>query len=89
MQELSSNRIADANEVLEYLTTVMRGESKSEVVVVISAGDFTTEAKKINKNPDEKEKLKAAELLSKRYGLNYKNSTDGNIPIVICDDINE
>lgn len=69
MAEKESELIADQNEVLKYLTTVLRGESQSEVVVVESVGDFTSQARTMKKAPDEKERLKAAELLGKRYGL--------------------
>ena len=69
MAEKESELIADQNEVLKYLTTVLRGESQSEVVVVESVGDFMSQARTMKKAPDEKERLKAAELLGKRYGL--------------------
>lgn len=87
---MSSKRIADATEVMEYLTKVMRGESESEVVVVESIGDYTSEARNHLKKPDEKERLKAAELLGKRHGI-FKDSLniDGAIPIVICEDLEE
>lgn len=69
MAEKESELIADQDEVLRYLTAVMRGESRSSVVVVESLGDFMSEAREMEKAPDEKERLKAAELLGKRYGL--------------------
>lgn len=70
LKKMDDEKIADAKEVMEYLTAVMRGESKSEIVVVEGCGDGCSEARKMDKTPDEKERLKAAELLSKRYGLN-------------------
>ena len=69
MAEKESELIADQDEVLKYLTSVMRGKSQAEVVVVLNTSDFSSEAKKVQKAPDEKERLKAAELLGKRYGL--------------------
>jgi phage terminase small subunit len=60
--------IADQDEVLRYLTAVMRGQSQSEIVVVENVGDFMSEARTMQKAPDEKERLRAAELLGKRYG---------------------
>ena len=69
MAEKESALIADQDEVLKYLTAVMRGESRASVVVVESTGDFMTEAREMQKAPDERERLKAAELLGKRYGL--------------------
>lgn len=69
LESLSSDRVATLEEVLAYLTSVMRGESMAEVVVVEGLGDGCSEARRLKKSPDEKEKLKAAELLGKRYGL--------------------
>ena len=69
MAEKESALIADQNEVLKYLTSVLRGESESEIVVVEGTGDGCSEARAMQKAPDEKERLKAAELLGKRYGL--------------------
>lgn len=68
MEEKKSALIADQDEVLKYLTSVMRGETQSEIVVVENIGDFMSEARTMKKAPDEKERLKAAELLGKRYG---------------------
>lgn len=84
MAEKESSLIASQDEVLKYLTSVLRGETQSEVVVVESIGDFMSEARTMKKAPDEKERLKAAELLGKRYGL-YKDKVDveGAIPVVI------
>ena len=67
--ELASKKVANQQEVLEYLTAVMRGESSSEVVVVEGQGDGISRAKPMQKAPDERERLKAAELLGKRMGL--------------------
>ena len=69
MAEKESALIADQDEVLKYLTAVMRGQTQSEVVVVENIGDYMSEARTMQKAPDEKERLKAAELLGKRYGL--------------------
>lgn len=69
LESLSSDRVATLEEVLVYLTSVMRGESTAEVVVVEGLGDGCSEARRLKKSPDEKEKLMAAKLLGKRYGL--------------------
>lgn len=69
MAEKESELIADQDEVLKYLTSVMRGKTTAEVVVVEGTGDGCSEARAMQKAPDEKERLKAAELLGKRYGL--------------------
>ena len=69
MAEKEKFLIADQDEVLRYLTSVLRGESQSTEIVVEGCGDGISEARKIQKEPSEKDRLKAAELLGKRYGL--------------------
>ena len=69
MTEKESELIADQDEVLKYLTSVLRGQSRASVVVVENVGDYMSEAREMEKAPDERERLKAAELLGKRYGL--------------------
>ncbi|MEG1331323.1 MAG: terminase small subunit, partial [Eubacterium sp.] len=69
LEKMHNEKTADAQEVLEYLTAVLRGESKSEIVVVEGIGDGCSSASRMEKAPDEKERLKAAELLGKRYSL--------------------
>jgi len=87
MDEKEKSLIADQDEVLKYLTAVVRGQSTSEVVVVEGVGLGESVARKMTKAPDEKEKLKAAELLGKRYGLfTDKVNVDGAIPVVISGD---
>lgn len=69
MAEKESELIADQDEVLRYLTSVLRGESQSTELVVEGTGEGCSEARTILKEPSEKDRLKAAELLGKRYGL--------------------
>lgn len=75
MEEIHNEKTADAQEVIEYLTSVLRGESSSTEIVVEGTGDGCSEARTIEKAPSEKERLKAAELLGKRYGL-YTDKVD-------------
>lgn len=75
MEEIHNEKTADAQEVIEYLTSVMRGESTSEEIVVEGTGDGCSIARAIEKAPSEKDRLKAAELLGKRYGL-YTDKVD-------------
>ena len=85
LAELETKRVANAQEVLEYLTSVMRGESKSEVVVVECVDKGVSVARHVQKAPDERERTKAAELLGKRHQLfTDKLSVEGAIPVVIA-----
>lgn len=89
MNSLLDKTIATDNEVIKYLTSVLRGETESEIVVVEGGGDGCSSARHISKSPDEKEKLKAAELLGKRYGL-FKETLNVEIePVVIMNDLKE
>ena len=69
MAEKESELIADQDEVLKYLTLVLRGESRAQEIVVEGTGEGCSEARTMEKAPSEKERLKAAELLGKRYAL--------------------
>ncbi len=71
LMRLKAENVADAQEVMEYLTSVLRGKSQSSVL----ARDEIGAERVIEKPPDEKERLKAAELLGKRYGL-YTDKVD-------------
>lgn len=88
LEKMHDERTADVKEVMEYLTSVMRGESEAEIVVVEGIGDGASEARRMIKAPDEKERLKAAELLGKRFGL-FRDKLDvtGAASVTIVDDI--
>jgi phage terminase small subunit len=84
LERIRTDKIADVTEIMEYLTSVMRGESQSEIVVVENIGDFTSEARLFQKAPDEKERLRAAELMGKRYNMfSDKMKVDVAMPVVI------
>lgn len=89
LEKIHNEKIADATEVMMYLTAVMRGESKSEIVVVEGCGDGFSEARNVDKAPDEKEKLKAAELLGKRFGIFTEKMKLDIEPVVIVNDLKE
>ena len=65
MAEMESALVADSKEVMKYLTSVLRGKSLSSVL----ARDDVGADRVIEKPPDEKERLKAAELLGKAHML--------------------
>ena len=90
MEAIHNEKIADAQEVIEYLTAVMRGKSNAEEIVVEGIGDGCSEARTIEKGPSEKERLKAAELLGKRYALfTDKVETDVDMDLNITIDYGE
>lgn len=63
MAEKEAALVADQTEVMQYLTSVMRGGSSSSVL----ARDEVGADRVIEKPPDEKERLKAAELLGRAH----------------------
>lgn len=69
MEQKESSLIATQDEVLQYLTSVLRGESQTTDTLLVGIGDGWQEVQEVEKKPSEKDRLKAAELLGKRYGL--------------------
>ena len=83
LDKIHSAKIADAEEVMKYLTSVMRGEHTEQVLKL--AGDGCQEL--TQKEVGAKERLKAAELIGKRYGLfTDKVGLEGAVPVVIMGD---
>ena len=84
MASQEEDTIASADEVMRYLTSVIRGQSRSHV---LARNDLGAEYI-LEKPPDEKERLKAAELMGKRHQLfTDKVKVDGNVPVMIVDDL--
>lgn len=80
LEILHNQKTADAQEVLEYLTSVMRGEHTEQTLKLV--GDGVQDIAEIDVAA--KERLKAAELIGKRYGI-WKDNVDvkGAIPTVL------
>ncbi len=90
LKELQEKRIAKAEEVMTFLSASMRGELQEEVVVVEGLGEGASEAKIIKKQISAKDRIKAAELLGKRYALfTDKLNVDASVGVQIIDDIDE
>ncbi|MDU3349084.1 terminase small subunit [Clostridium sp.] len=69
LKKIEDESIADATEVMKYLTAVMRNELTEEVVVVEGEGEGCSSARIVKKDISAKDRNKAAELLGKRYRL--------------------
>lgn len=76
LAERESELIAKSDEVLKYLTGVMRGETEAEEIVVEGTGMGCSEASTMKKKPSELDRLKAAEQLAKYYGLHNRQKID-------------
>ena len=81
LKEIEDKRIAKAKEVMEFLTSSMRGEIKEEVVVVEGVGDGCGAARIIEKRIGANDRIKAAVQLAKRYGLDKPEDADGEAHI--------
>lgn len=80
MTEIKSKKTADATEVLETLTAIMRGEVTEEVPLLCGDGC----QKLADKNTAIKDRLKAAEMLGKRYRL-FDDDSGGQAANAIAD----
>lgn len=88
MEQIESNRIAKAEEVLAFLSASLRGEVLEEVVSTKSDGSGGIEPVILRKQLSAKDRIKAAELLGKRYALfTEKVDLEGNVGVTIIDDI--
>ena len=87
MKEIESERIAKAEEVLAFLSASLRGEILEEVVSTESI-DGMVKPVILKKQLSAKDRIKAAELLGKRYALfTEKVDLEGNVGVTIIDDI--
>ena len=66
LTEIEAQSIAESKEVLQYLTSVLRGETHDEVYYKTEYGGEALGQVKVQN----KDRLKAAELLMRRFGLN-------------------
>ena len=83
LAKIHSAKIADAEEVMKYLTSVMRGEHTEQVLKLSGEGVQTV----TDIDVSAKERLKAAELIGKRYGLfTDKVGLEGAVPVIITGD---
>ena len=87
MQQIESDRIAKAEEVLAFLSSSLRGEVVEEVVATETV-DGMIKPVILKKQISAKDRIKAAELLGKRYALfTEKVDLEGNVGVTIIDDI--
>ncbi|MDU7810801.1 MAG: terminase small subunit [Staphylococcus epidermidis] len=67
MEKLKKDTIADQDEILQYLTSVLRGEVTDQELIPIQVGRGEMEVEELEKRSDTNARTKAAELLGKRY----------------------
>lgn len=83
MAEKEGQRIASQDEVLQFFTSVMRGEVIERVPVVLK-----NRYEMVNKEPSISDRLRAGEDIAKRYGM-FREGLDvtNNSLIRIVDDV--
>ena len=82
LEIIQKESIAETDEIMRYLTRVLRGEEKEEISVYV--GDGMQEIQTIQ--PSAKDRIKAAELLGKRYRMwTDKHEVEITTPIFIDD----
>ena len=88
LKELEDSRIAKVDEVMKFLTSSLRGEVEEEVVSTMNTLEGETKPVIIKKQISARDRIKAAELIGKRYQLfTDKVNVEGNIGVTIIDDI--
>lgn len=85
LEQLHNEKTADAQEVLEYLTAVMRGKYTEQTLRLVGDGVQTI----ADIDVSAKDRLKAAELVGKRYGMFKDNMNVDLEPVVIVNDLKE
>lgn len=84
LAELQSEKVADQQEVMEVLTSVLRGEREEEVVELSKeTGKFV----KTTKKPDTSAVIRAANEIMKRYPLPKEIKLEANVTTNKLDNI--
>ena len=86
LEVLNSEKVADQQEVMEFLTSVMRGEVTEPVAIFM--GDGFQEVVELKSNVTSRKA--AAELIGKRYAMWTDKAQNTNVTAVtIVDDIDD
>ena len=87
LKQLESERIAEAKEIMEVLTTIIRGKTDEEILMQVKG-----KVQRLNKRTSVRDRLRAMELLAKIKGwfidkkeLEFKDMK----PIIFIDDVGE
>lgn len=88
--KLHNSKICDAEEIRQLLTEIARGldTGKSESIVVENVGGGVSKARKVTKRPDERDRIKALELLGKCNSL-FTEKVDLKASVDISVDVDD
>ena len=85
LDELKKQSIAEQDEILQFLTAVIRGEATGKEKLGLGQGA----EKLIDREPNLQERIRAAEQLGKRYGMwTDKHEIEHRLPTFV-EDVNE
>ena len=83
LEHLDSEKIADQKEILQYLTSILRGEETEQTLRGVGEGAQTIS----NIEVGAKDRIKAAELLGKRHAMwTEKLDVSGGVVFISGDD---
>jgi phage terminase small subunit len=86
LNELRKQSIAEQDEVLQYLTSIMRGEHTEQTLRGVGEGAQTIDDIEVSA----KDRIKAAELLGKRYAMwTDKQKLEATVGVTIVDDVED
>ncbi|MCD7847534.1 MAG: terminase small subunit [Oscillospiraceae bacterium] len=85
LEKIHTEKVAEIQEIMEYLTSVMRGEQTEQVLIFVGKGIQEV----IEIQTSAKDRIRCAELLGKRYGIFRKNIDTEIKPVIIIGDIEE
>ena len=86
MAGMDAKRVASADEVVQFFTTVMRGELEEEVVTNEGTGDGRSSTTIVKKHASAHDRLDAAKQLARRYGLDkliVEQKSDDRVQVIM------
>lgn len=88
-EKINNAKICDVKEIRELLSEIARGETTKGTTMVIEAiGGGITQAKEVHKKPEDKERIKALELLGKANNM-FTDKVDLNANMDISVEIED
>ena len=85
LKKIQRENVMDAQEIRETLSIMGRGQAKEEQIVILSTGDYKSEAKKIKKTISIKDQQGAMKLLCEMDGLLKQVNINIESPQIIDD----
>lgn len=79
--------IANAVEVLQFYTSLLRNEVTEQVPLVVATGDYSSKVEVVDKGASLKDRKSAADALAKHYGIMTDKVSLEVVPVVIKDDV--